>query len=572
MAPRFTLVALVVAVLSVAQPRVAAGKCKMIKIAELPVTMSGMRPTVPATVNGTEVRFIADSGAFNSVISPAVASELKLNVKPGSIKMHGVGGTAVASLILVRDFRIGDLALPSTEFMVGGSEPGVGAAGLLGQNVLGIADVEYDLANGVIRLMRPQDCGKESMAYWVSEPQRYSTIDITRPTDNAPHTRAVALLNGKRVRVLFDTGASASVLSVRGADRAGVKISGGAVEEGGFWRGVGRKPVQTWMAPFRSLRIGDEEIQHTKLRIGDIDLHDADMLIGADFFLSHRIYVAQEQRKLYFTFNGGSVFDQTDVNEPVDAAGFSRRGNAFAARNELERAIADLTRACDLAPTEGRYFHERGLVYRKSEQHDLALKDFDEAVKLMPADVSARVTRAEARLAQRQREPALSDLDAADSSASKSADIRFVIAMLYARAGAFEPAIVQYDLWLAAHEHDARRIEALNGRCSARGLLSKDLDKALSDCNGALDLRPNTPPLLASRGLIHFRLGNYDAAIADYDAALRDEPNSSFFLYTRGLAKLRKGLSTAGQSDIGAATALRPRIAEEAKLYGLTPD
>jgi hypothetical protein len=38
---------------------------------------------------------------------------------------------------------------------------------------------------------------------------------------------------------------------------------------------------------------------------------DVDMLIGADFFLSHRIYVANSQRKLYFTYNGGPVFNLT---------------------------------------------------------------------------------------------------------------------------------------------------------------------------------------------------------------------------------------------------------------------
>jgi hypothetical protein len=32
-----------------------------------------------------------------------------------------------------------------------------------------------------------------------------------------------------------------------------------------------------------------------------------DMIIGADFFLSHRIYVASSQHKLYFTYNGAGV-------------------------------------------------------------------------------------------------------------------------------------------------------------------------------------------------------------------------------------------------------------------------
>jgi hypothetical protein len=32
------------------------------------------------------------------------------------------------------------------------------------------------------------------------------------------------------------------------------------------------------------------------------------MLLGADFFLSHRIFVSNEQHKVYFTYNGGPVF------------------------------------------------------------------------------------------------------------------------------------------------------------------------------------------------------------------------------------------------------------------------
>ena len=39
------------------------------------------------------------------------------------------------------------------------------------------------------------------------------------------------------------------------------------------------------------------------------------MLIGADFFLSHRIYVASSQRKLYFTYNGGPVFNLARARE-----------------------------------------------------------------------------------------------------------------------------------------------------------------------------------------------------------------------------------------------------------------
>jgi hypothetical protein len=38
---------------------------------------------------------------------------------------------------------------------------------------------------------------------------------------------------------------------------------------------------------------------------------DFDMLLGADFFLSHHILISNSQHKLYFTYNGGPVFDLT---------------------------------------------------------------------------------------------------------------------------------------------------------------------------------------------------------------------------------------------------------------------
>jgi tetratricopeptide (TPR) repeat protein len=589
MATRFSLAALVVLGLFFGPGRaVAAEKCRLGTIAELPVTMSGSRPTVPARINGTEARFVADSGAFYSVISPAAAAEFKLpsTTLPVSVTMRGIGGSAKASGTTVREFMLAGIRLANVEFFVGGGEPGAGAAGVLGQNVLSIADVEYDLANGAIRLMNPHDCRGATLAYWVSDPQRYSMIDIFKATPDSPHTRGVILVNGMKVRAVFDTGASASILSVRAAGRAGVRPESPGVEPGGFWRGIGRGALQTWVAPFDTIKIGDEEIRHVRLRIGEIELDKADMLIGADFFLSHRIYVASSQRKLYFTYNGGPVFDLStdspppppnedsppaDPGAPVDAAGFSRRGNAFAARRDFEHALADLTRACQMAPTEAQYFYERGMIHWHNEQPKLAIVDFNEALRLRPNDVDTRVARAEAQLFERRRTDALADLDAADSAATKEADIRLEMGLLYGRANALPQAITQYDLWVAAHDRDARMPDALNARCWSRALLAQDLDKALADCNAALEMRPDTPIYHASRGLVNLRLGHLDPAIADFDASLNTPAQNAFYLYGRGIAKLRKGQSAEGQADIDAALTLQPRVADEARHFGFSP-
>ncbi|MDQ2859615.1 MAG: aspartyl protease family protein [Pseudomonadota bacterium] len=594
--------------LLLAGPALAAG-CELGKMAELAVTMTELRPMVPAKINGADARFIADSGAFYSVITPASAIQygLRLGPAPFNLTMEGVGGDVAISLTTVKTFTLADAAIPNVQCLVGGGEPGAGAAGILGQNVLGLADVEYDLANGVIRLMSPRGCGGRILAYWAgAEP--YSVIGLdnaglaSRPATGTilngarPPTRGTmgtVLVNGARIHADFDTGASTSVLSLRAAARAGVKPGDPGVIAAGMTRGLGRRMIDTWIAPVTSFKIGDEEIRNTRLRIGDLGLRDdVEMLIGADFFLSHHIYVANSQRKLYFTYNGGPVFNLAATarvqegpgqapkasppldegrGEPTDAEGFSRRGAAFAARRRFDQAIADFTRACELAPSEGRYFHQRAMARLASGRPALATADLDRALDLDAGDVASRVARAELRLAGGDKAQATADLDAAAGFAAKEADVRLNLAELYERAGRLAPAIVQYGLWIAAHPADSRMAQALNGRCWVRSLNGHDLDKALTDCNAALKLAPRTPQILDSRGLARLRLGDFDKAIADYDAALTLRPKTAWSLYGRGLAELRKGKKAQGDADMAAAIALQPRLADEAKQYGIGP-
>ncbi|HEU4625481.1 MAG TPA: aspartyl protease family protein [Steroidobacteraceae bacterium] len=567
-------------------PAGALAKCSVGKIAELPVTMRAMKPLVSAKINGASALFVADSGAFYSLITPASAAayDLELRSAPTPITISGIGGTSKALLTTVKNFTLADIPLSNVDFIVGGNDPGSGAIGYLGQNVLQVGDVEYDLANGVIRLMRPDDCRRAMMAYWVQPPQSFSVVDIKEGTPIEPHTRGVAYVNGKRIRVMFDTGAMMSILTLRAAERAGVTPQTAGAEPAGLMRGVGTDAIQTWIAPFASFKIGDEDVPNAKLRIGDLRLGNADMLIGADFFLSHRIYVANEQRKLYFTYNGGPVFNlehtietstaaalSAPSEEPTDAAGFARRGAAFAARNNYKQAIADLTRACEMDPTEPQYFYDRGLARVNNNLPTLAMSDFNEALKLRPEHVGARVARAQLRVAARDGKSAIADLDAADKSAAKEADIRLQMGNLYARAGSLEPAVRQFTLWLETHDRDGRKADVLAGRCRARALLNTELDQALNDCNVALKLRPDTPEFLDNRGLVRLRRGEFERAVADYDLVVQREPDNAWALYARGLGKLRQGDAAAGQADIAAATAKEPRIAEEAKYFGLAP-
>jgi tetratricopeptide (TPR) repeat protein/predicted aspartyl protease len=578
-------------------PVFAAAKCKLSRVVELPITMSGLRPTLVAQINGADARFLLDSGAAYSIISSATAAQFQLKLRPGpfGLRVNGVGGSMDTSLATVKAFTLAGIPLRDVEFLVGGSEVGGGSVGLLGQNLLEKWDVEYDFAHGVVRLFKAEDCKHTLLAYWATPGQdNLSMMDINYTTPLRPHTTGTASINGTKITVMFDTGAWNSVLSTKAAARAGVKPDTPGVVEAGYTSGLGRGTLQSYIAPFSSFKIGDgEEIKNARLRMADIDFDEGDMLLGADFFLSHHVYVANSQRKLYFTYNGGPVFDLSrkvpsaaaasaeapngaQQDEPADAAAFARRGAAFAGRRDFEHAIEDFTRACELNPNEPEFAFERGMAYWQDRQPVPAMNDLDRALTLNSDYLPARMSRAQLRLAEKDRAGATADLEVADQIAPKQADERFELAELYLQFGLPARAVPQYDLWIANHPNDSRMVQALHGRCWVRAVQGQGLAEALSDCNAAYRQSDKTnhagvAAVLASRGLVRLRLGNYDKAVADYDDSLKLAPKNPWSLYGRGVAKIRMQKKADGEADLARATELSSTIAQEFQRRGIAP-
>src|SRR5215469_2830080 len=120
--------------------------CSITRFPDIPVTMRDRQPMVRAQLNGEEAWLVVDSGAFWSMLTPTTAQQLKLPYQqyPG-LYVGGVGGYESARVVRVRKFTLIGKTWDDVEFVVAGGNLGDEAAGLLGQNVLRIADVEYDL-------------------------------------------------------------------------------------------------------------------------------------------------------------------------------------------------------------------------------------------------------------------------------------------------------------------------------------------------------------------------------------------------------------------------------------------
>jgi predicted aspartyl protease len=322
--------------------------CEISKYGELPVTMLEGRAFVSATINGEDAKFIVDSGAFFSSLTRGSADKFKLRLRslPGQMQIQGIGGTAVAELTTVKAFSLPGLhgaPLKDVDFVVLGNRISAEADGLLGENVLGFADTEYDLANSAIRLMRAKGCDKSVLAYWRGDSD-FAVVEVAPRTAMEPHIIGSASLNGTKLKVMFDSGVAQSTLTLKAAARAGIKPSSDGVTPGGTYFGVGRNAVESWIAHFQSLNLGGEEIRNIGLRFADFSLStDADMLIGLDFFKSHRIYVSKSQRRLYFTYNGGQVFDLSVLHVAERAEGATGRSTESPAAGQPENAAATIS-------------------------------------------------------------------------------------------------------------------------------------------------------------------------------------------------------------------------------------
>ncbi len=585
-----------VALIAVAAPGRAA--CQLGQLAQLSATIQNSRAIVPVQINGEAMTMIVDSGAFYSTLSLAAATHAKLPLThPFGFQIAGVNGSAEAAIGTVKEFRLANLVVPNIEFVVGGTDMDSGAVGLLGQNFLGWHDVEYDLGNGIVRLFKLKDCNKKNvLAYW-AKTEPIAVIELEPVSQSQFHTVGDAYLNGKKIRIGFDTGAPTTVLDRRTAEKAGFKVDRPDVVPLGAAGGLGSKWFQTWSARFDSFAMGGEEIRNARLRVADTSIGgDIDMLVGLDFFLSHHIFVSNDQRRMYFTYNGGPVFNLEAVKAPgtlvaaaaavapdsptppvgteagpATAAEFSRRGMALAARHDYAQALENLNRACELDPENSTYLSQRGGVQWQSGNSELALKDFDQALALKHDNLDALVARMEYRRAMGDIEGATSDLDAAASVATKESNLRLQLGGAYEAMDLYHQAIGQYDLWIAVHPEDLNLAAAYNARCWARAMLGEQLDLALSDCNRALSQNSKLAAALDSRGLVRLRRGEYKKALADYNDALALQPKIAWSLYGRGLTKLHLGMNADGQADLQAAMALQPKIAEQAASHGIGP-
>lgn len=331
--PRSLLAVCVVAGLGLAGDAIADGaRCKLAKVVDWPVRMVRNHIVVDGAINGQKIGIALDTGAQISLIlrSTAVRLDLPMHEAPGW-RMYGVGGESAMEVASVDAFKLGEASAMGMQLFVAGEHDfGEGVDVFLGEDFLRRFDVEFDLPHRAVRLHRSSDCDGVPLAYWTTEV--VGEVEFERIDEARPRISLTVHVNGRPIDAILDSGASWSVLTKRDAALLGVTPDTPGVVATHSSRGLGAKTVDSWIGPFHSFDIGNEHLQD--IRIGFADLYrqttytatgshvaknanrTEPMLLGTDFLRAYRMLVAHSQRRIYFTYSGGPVFQVQPATPP----------------------------------------------------------------------------------------------------------------------------------------------------------------------------------------------------------------------------------------------------------------
>ena len=209
----------------------------------------------------------------------------------------------------------------------------------------------------------------------------------------------------------------------------------------------------------------------------------------------------------------------------------------------------------------------RGMSYLRWGKQDVASEEFAKIVQ--EANNSyGYVGLAEVAADRGDYKQAIELFDRAYNANTANYDIELQRAAVYTAMGDYDKAMKD-DSDIAGYYPNF--FYPFANRCWDRAVSNRDLDSALSDCNHALDILPDDPDTLDSRGMVRFRQGRLDDALADYNAALSHNPRMASALFMRGIVELRKGDAEKGEADIQQANNVYPLIGAKFAIYGIAP-
>ncbi len=565
---------------TLASPARAADDCQWY-VETIPVYTTEYRPIAIVNINGRNLPMMVNNASAYTMLTTEAARKLKLPLGPRlddlEVKTNGLDQDYRTAR--VSRFKTGTLAFRDIELLVADLDLGLSLQGVLGRDLLAIADTEYDLALGTVRMVRPKgQCDQTSLVHWADG--QPITVAPLMPRDASDTEIRVSMrLNKRPVFAMLGASHQFTTLQPETVRAAGVPDSQ-------LQRVVARDGVAGQTAHIDLVQIGSEQHADQALEVERTEpAGEYDLMLGVDFMLSHRIYVAYSQGKLYATRNGLPAFTNRagygsgDREAGATAAAvktfeaipgmWAREGEYYFQTGQYRASLDAMNCAIALKPGAPDQLAMRARAHRALGDAKAALLDAEEALRLDPALHDARFVRAAAGIRVGQPERALEDLNILDRQLPIDAESRFELGQLYGVLHRVPEALRQWDRWIEFHAYHVDLPSAYNERCFLRATHNLALATALQDCERAVALEPTAAAYQDSLGWVRWRMGDAEGAKSAFDEAIRLETGLAWSLYGRSWVWLKQGDAARAREDLAAARKSLPDIDKRIRELGL---
>lgn len=307
-----------------AGPAFAEEDCQLKRYGVVPFeTDSGSQIYIPATIEGRSTRLMLDTGAFWSIIRRDLAEAANLSIGNAEFYLFDVAGEKLTKSATA-EVKLGNLGYGKAEFFISPALPGITIeqeGGVVGQNLLAKIDVEIDNAGKKVSFFSQEHC-KGAGVYWADEAV---TLNFKKAPAKAPIGSKLkkmdknqidmpivaADLEGEIVSVLFDTGATFSVLDLDHAKRRfGVGPgSPGVVPSGKLYSGSG-EAIDSYTYTFKTLTIAGIKFENVPIRLAKMD-DSTQLLLGMNELKHLRLYFAARDGMIHVTAADAGSTQQT---------------------------------------------------------------------------------------------------------------------------------------------------------------------------------------------------------------------------------------------------------------------
>lgn len=273
--------------------------CKLVRMAQLPMTLKSDHVSIPGLVNGKDVTLAIDTGGYASSLTRTATETLGLvRHRMNSVIIRDMGGKIADEYVRADSFRLGNMQRDGVDLLVMGSFAGFD--GLIAPDILRNYDAEFDFDGKEFSLFKPHPCADHAV-YWTAS---YAAIPFTITGDG--HMRVPVTLDGQDTYAIIDTGAGISALSMQSAKRMfGLGADSPNVVAAPPLAGASGSQINAYDYPFKTLTMGGLTVSHPRIELTDgrnfLGNDFASILLGMDVLSRLHLYIAYREQKLYIT-------------------------------------------------------------------------------------------------------------------------------------------------------------------------------------------------------------------------------------------------------------------------------